>query len=157
MAWQICDEQIQPLPGVQIIFVAVLGDLDAAHQFHDEVRPAGFRRRRIQHTRDVWMVHHRQRLPLGLKAGDDVLGVHAQLDDLERHAPPDRLLLFGHENHAAAAFADFLQQFIMADARSKAFGERKFCIRSLAAFVRFFLRSVPPVSQKANCGTLAHR
>jgi hypothetical protein len=37
------------------------------------------------------VVHHRQRLPPGLEAGDDLLGVHAQLDELERHAPPHRL------------------------------------------------------------------
>ena len=53
------------------------------------------------------MVHHRQRLPLGLEPGDDLLGVHAQLDDLERDAPPHRLGLLGHIDHAAAAFADF--------------------------------------------------
>ena len=43
------------------------------------------------------------------------LGVHAQLDDLERHAAAHRLLLLRHIDHAAAAFADFLQQFIVAD------------------------------------------
>ena len=43
------------------------------------------------------------------------LGVHAQLDDLERHAAADRLLLFGHIDDAAAAFADLLQQFVAAD------------------------------------------
>src|SRR5437016_1586641 len=32
------------------------------------------------------MVHHCQRLALGLEAGDDGLGVHAELDDLERDA-----------------------------------------------------------------------
>ena len=61
------------------------------------------------------MVHQRQRLPLGLEAGDDLLGVHAQLDDLERDAAADRLLLLGHVDHAAAAFADLLQQFVAAN------------------------------------------
>ena len=75
----------------------------------------GVRRAGVQHLGDVGMVHHRQRLPLGLEAGDDALGVHAQLDDLERHAAADRLLLLGHINHAAAAFADLLQQFVAAN------------------------------------------
>ena len=61
------------------------------------------------------MVHHRQRLPLRLEARDDLLGVHAQLDDLERDAPAHRLPLLGHVDHAAAAFADFLQQLVAAD------------------------------------------
>jgi hypothetical protein len=36
-----------------------------------------------------------------------ILGVHAQLDDLERDAAAHRFLLLGHIDHAAAAFADF--------------------------------------------------
>ncbi len=66
------------------------------------------------------MVHQRQRLPLGFEAGDDLLGVHAQLDDLERHAAAHRFLLLGHVNHAAAAFADLLQQFVAANASGQA-------------------------------------
>ena len=88
---------------------------DAAHQFHDEVGPAGVGRAGVEHLGDVRMIHHGQRLPLGLEAGDDLLGVHAQLDDLERDAPAHRLLLLGHIDHAAAAFADFLQQLVAAE------------------------------------------
>ena len=61
------------------------------------------------------MVHQRQRLPLGLEPGDDLLGVHAQLDDLERHPAAHRLLLLGHVDHAAAALADLLQQLVAAN------------------------------------------
>ena len=61
------------------------------------------------------MVHHGQGLPLRLEAGDDRLGVHAQLDDLERHAAADRLGLFGHIDGAAAAFAQLFQQLVVAD------------------------------------------
>ena len=69
------------------------------------------------------MVHHRQRLPLGLEPGDDLLGVHAQLDDLERHAPTDRFLLLGHVDHATAAFADLLEQFVTADLVARLLGQ----------------------------------
>ena len=60
------------------------------------------------------MVHHRQRLAFRLEPGDDLLGVHPQLDDLQRDAPAHRLRLLGHIDHAAAAFADFLQQLVAA-------------------------------------------
>ena len=113
------DEQIQPLAGVEMVLVAVVGDFDAAHQFHDKVRPPGFRRARVQHPGDVRMIHHRQRLPLGLETGDDALGVHAQLDDLEGDPAQDRLLLLGHIDHAAAAFADFLQQLVTVNAAAR--------------------------------------
>ena len=66
----------------------------------------------------------RQRLALGLEARDDLLGVHAQLDDLEGHPAADRLLLLGHIDHAAAAFADFLQQLVAANRGSGAFSKR---------------------------------
>ena len=37
------------------------------------------------------MIHHRQRLALGLEARHDLFRVHAQPDDLERHSPPLRM------------------------------------------------------------------
>ena len=66
----------------------------------------------IQHLGDVGMVHHGQRLPLGLEPRDDLLGVHAQLDDLERHAPAHRFSLLRHIHHAATTFAHALQQLV---------------------------------------------
>ena len=67
------------------------------------------------------MIHHGQRLPLGLEAGDDLLGVHAQLDDLERDAAAHRLGLLGDIDHAAAAFADLLQQLVAANGLADGF------------------------------------
>ena len=61
---------------------------------------------------------------LGFEAGDHLPGVHAQLDDLQRHAAANRLLLLGHEDDAEAPFADLLQQLVGADDASRAFGER---------------------------------
>ena len=83
-----------------------------AHQFHDEVRPARLRGAGIQHFGDVRVVHQRQRLPLRFEAGDDVLGIHPQLDDLEGDAAADGFLLFGHVNDATSSFANFLQKLI---------------------------------------------
>ena len=61
------------------------------------------------------MIHHRQGLPLRLEAGDDLFGVHAQLDDLQRDTSPHRLGLLGDINHATAAFAELLQQLVTAN------------------------------------------
>ena len=93
------NQQIQPFLGGEVVLVAVIGDFDAAHQFHDEIGPAGIRGTRVQEFRDIRMVHERQRLPLGLEPGNNTLGVHAQLDDLERHAAVDGFfLLTGIDN-----------------------------------------------------------
>jgi len=65
--------------------------------------------------RQVGLRPTRQRLALRFKACDDLLGVHAQLDDLERHAAAHRRFLLGHIDRTATAFADFLQHLIASD------------------------------------------
>ncbi len=67
---------------------------------------------RIINLRNVRVIHEGQGLALGFEPSDDLLGVHAQLDDLQRDPAADRLLLFGHIDHATTAFADLLKQFV---------------------------------------------
>jgi hypothetical protein len=55
-----------------------------------------------EHLGDIRMIHHRQRLPLGLEADDNLLGVLAQLDNLQRHFAPHRLLLLRQPDGAEA-------------------------------------------------------
>ena len=69
----------------------------------------GFRGPGVEDAGDVRVIHHRQGLPLGLEAGDDLRDVHARLDDLEGDLAADGLRLLGHEDGAHAAFADLLQ------------------------------------------------
>jgi hypothetical protein len=51
------------------------------------------------------VVHDGERLPFGLEASDDLLRVHAELDDLERHPAVDGLGLLGLEYDPHAPFA----------------------------------------------------
>ena len=111
-------EELQPRPGREALAVAVFGDGNAAHELHDEVRPAVVGRPGIQHPGDVGVVHHRQGLPLGLEAGDHLLRVHAELDDFQGDLATDRFFLLGPVNGAEPAFADELQQPIGPDALS---------------------------------------
>jgi hypothetical protein len=69
----------------------------------------------IQHLGDIGMIHHRQGLPLGFKASDDLPGVHTGLNDFQCHPAFDWLLLLRHEHQPHAVFADLLQQLIRAD------------------------------------------
>ena len=62
------------------------------------------------------MIHHSQGLPLRFESRDHRPRIHAELNDLERDAPPDRVGLLGHINHATATLADFLEQFVAVDA-----------------------------------------
>ena len=68
------------------------------------------------------MVHQGQGLPLGFEAGEDLFGIHAQLDDFQRHPAADRLLLLSHIDYATAAFANLLEQFVAANPVPRLFG-----------------------------------
>ena len=69
------------------------------------------------------MIHHRQRLPLGLEPRDDLAGVHPDLDDLQCDAAADRVLLLGHEDDAEPAFADLLQELVSPDRGAGTFAD----------------------------------
>ena len=79
----------------------------------------------VEDPGDVGVVHHRQGLALGLEPGDDLLRVHAGLDDLQRDPAADGLGLLGHVDGAHAAFADLLQELVGADGRAELFGARR--------------------------------
>ena len=117
------DEEIQPFARGKL--VAVVGDLNPAHQFHDEVRSPRLRRARVEYFGNVWMVHHRECLPLGVKAGDDLFGVHAELDDLERNAAAHWFFLFGDIYNTATTLADLLEKFVAANPVARFFGRWK--------------------------------
>ena len=108
-------EQIEAFPVGQLVFVAVLRDGHSSHQFHDKVGAPAFSRPCVQDFGDVRMIHHRQGLALGFEAGDDLPGVHPELDDFQGDAALDRLFLLSHVNHAEATLAEFLKKFVTPD------------------------------------------
>ena len=93
----------------------MLGDRQSVDVLHHEVRPSLGRRPGVEHPGDVRMIHERQRLALLLEAGDDRLGVHALLDDLERHSAAQRLRLLGVPDLSHPALADLLDEAVGAD------------------------------------------
>jgi hypothetical protein len=99
----------------EAVVVAEFRDRHAVDEFHHEKRAPGIGGAGVEHARDVRMVHHRERLALGLETGDDLPRVHAELDDLQRDAAPHRCGLLGEVNDAAAALADFAHERVAAD------------------------------------------
>ena len=95
--------------------VAEIGNPDPANQLHDEIGAARVGCPGIQDLRDVGVIHHGECLALGLEAGDDISGVHPQLDHLERDATSHRRFLVGYVNDATAAFPNLLAQLVAAD------------------------------------------
>ena len=72
------------------------------------------------------MVHHGQRLPLGLEPRHHFACVHAGLDDLQRHFAADGLPLRRHVHNAHAPFANLLQQLVGTDLGAGEFEVRQF-------------------------------
>src|SRR6266436_4269633 len=106
------NKHFQASSRLERILVAVIGDLDAANQFHYEIWPSAFGGAGVEHTSDVRMIHQGQCLSFGLETGNDRLRVHAGFDYFDRHLPTNWFLLFGHENDTATALTDLLQQLV---------------------------------------------
>ena len=128
-------KKLEALLNGKFFAVAKIRDALAANQFHHEKRTTAAGDARVEHARDVRMIHQSQRLPLGLKARDDRTRVHAELDDLDGHFAPERRRLRGAINDTTAAFADFFENLV---ARKRiGFARRRnsfFGFRSVAAF-----------------------
>ena len=118
------DEQIQSLFRCQVLGIAILGDVNALDEFHDEVGTPRLRRARIQYLGDIGMVHHRQRLTLGFEASNHLLRIHTKLDDLECDSPANGFLLVRHVHRAEPAFADELEELVAANGGPGPFGQR---------------------------------
>ncbi len=110
------NEELEPFPDGEFLHVAVLRDGHAADELHHEIWPPRFGSTAIVDRRDVGMVHHGQRLALGLEAGHDLLGVHAELDDLQRDPALDRLGLLGQVDDPHPAFAEGFEDLVGTDA-----------------------------------------
>ena len=106
-------EEFEALFGRHLPGVAELGDRRALHQFHYEERPAVGGGADVEDAGDVRVVHHRERLPFRFKAGDDGLGVHPGLDELDRDEPFHGFDLLSHPDGTHAAFADRLEQLVL--------------------------------------------
>jgi hypothetical protein len=102
------DKQFEPFPGAELVLVTVFGDRDAPNQLHNEVWSAGLRGSGIKDLGHVGVIHHCQGLTLDLKAGNDLLGIHTLLDDLQGDFAMDGLLLLGHVDDGHPTLSDLL-------------------------------------------------
>ena len=99
----------------ELIRVAILRNPNSANQLHYEIRAASQGCPAVQHARNAGMIHQCERLTFRFEPGHDALGVHAQLDHLERDMAPDGFALLSPINDAEAPLADFLQESVSAD------------------------------------------
>ena len=105
-------EELQPLPHIQFVLIAVSRDRAAFHQLHHEIGHAALRFARVEHARDVGMLHQRQRLPLRGETAKNDRAVQPGLQQFDRHQALDRLHLLCAVNDAESALAQFVQQAV---------------------------------------------
>ena len=109
------EEELDAVLSREALVVAVLGQRLAPDQLHDEVGTAGRGDAGVEDARDVAVVHAGERLSLGVEAGEHLLAVHTQLDQLEGHLAAHRLELLGTPDLAHAASAELLEQLVRPD------------------------------------------
>src|SRR5260221_7128187 len=90
------------------------------------------------------------------KPDQDTFGVHSRFNDFEGNSSLNRLLLFGHINHAAAAFANLLQQFVSANSVTRFFAKRSLShgfrlgrglLQKIASLIVYFQQLFDPLAQ----------
>ena len=106
------DEEAQAVLRIELLFVTELGDGHASDQLHDKERPAGLGGTGIVDLGDARVIHHGQRLALGLEPGDHLMRVHAELDYLEGDQARHPFGLLGLPDGAKAALANLLDKLI---------------------------------------------
>ena len=121
IAWQTGMSSSSRSRGVQLAWSQYSRDRDALDQLHDEVGASRVGRAGVEDLGDIGMIHHRQRLALGLEPGDHLARIHPRLDDLEGDLAVDRLRLLGHVDDPHPALADLLEQLVRADDRPGTF------------------------------------
>ena len=99
-------EEFKSRPCVEFVPIAIVIDRVPLDILHDEVGPAFGCRAGLEDAGDAWMTHHCKRLAFGFEACDDLVRIHARLDDLEGYTPLDRAGLLCEVDDAEAAFAD---------------------------------------------------
>ena len=97
------DEQPQSFASIEFLPITEFGDRSAFHELHHEIGSPRIGRSGIQHRGDVWVIHQGQRLSFGLKSRDNLLSIHARLDDFQSHHTTHGNLLLGSidDTHAS--------------------------------------------------------
>ncbi len=108
-------EEFEALTSAETVIVAIFRDGNAGDVLHYEVRNTRDCGTRVENFGDGRMVHQRQRLALGLEAGDDFARVHTRFDQLDGNAAADRNFLFCEPDLAHTAYADPLHEPVIAD------------------------------------------
>ena len=98
-------EQLQTLLGRKFVAITVLVDRDPLYQLHHEIRQTLFGGASVENLGDVGVIHHCQRLPLGLETRDNFSIVCSALDQLQRNSAANGVLLLGHPDRSHATFA----------------------------------------------------
>jgi len=108
-------EQVEAILIGQFVSVAIFSDWHSRDTLHDEIRASIISAARIKDLGHVWMVHHGQGLALGIKAGDDLLCIHAHLDELQGYLALDGRLLLGEVDFSHSALTQAFEQAVGAN------------------------------------------
>ena len=95
----------------------------APDQLHDEVGSARWGCAPVDQVGDIGVSHQREGATLRFEPRDDMAGVHARLDDLERDLAGHGILLLGHEHLAESPLTDRFDERVGTDLPPWTFGD----------------------------------
>jgi hypothetical protein len=102
-------EEIEPFTNGQAMSITMIGNRDALNVLHDKVGSSFIRASSLKYLGDVRVIHQSECLSLRLKAGHDLFGVHAALDQLERNPAANRRFLLSLVHLPHSALTDLLE------------------------------------------------
>src|SRR5262245_52811549 len=108
-------KQLKPFAGRQPMLIAVLGYRYSGNMLHDKKWPSVVRDSSAINLSNVGVIHEGERLTLRLKACHDFASVHPDLDDLQRHFPPEWRVLFGQIDDPHATLSECVKDSVGTD------------------------------------------
>ena len=136
------NEKLQALRNGQFVLIAIFGNRQPRHIFHDQVGLPQRGRAGIEYLGDCRMVHNRERLSFGAKALHHGCVVHPRLDELQGNLSAHRCVLLGQPDLAHPALAQHADEFVTLRENLAALEHRA---------VDFILRRAHPVIRERRC------
>src|SRR5215470_4767597 len=109
------DQKPEAVADFEFFLVAIAGDGNAGHVFHDEVGLTVGSGTGVEDFGDGGVIHDGEGLALGLETAEGRIVVHATAYEFESDIAADGSGLFGEPDLSHAAFAEFLEQAIGAE------------------------------------------
>jgi hypothetical protein len=108
------NKQFQTVSSCQLALITELGNGNTSNELHDKIGTSGRGHSGIEHPRNIRMIHHGERLPLGSESEKHFACIHARLKNFEGDFAPHWLDLLCDKYMTKAPFANDFHELVPA-------------------------------------------